>query len=282
MSAEEKPFTVACVQNRAERGDRGLDQALELLERAADTGASLVCLPEFCHSLHIDRDSFETGAAPEQEHPAIPRLAAAARRHGIWLLAGSVAIGDGSERCRNRSLLFDPQGRLAARYDKIHMFDVTLGSGESYCESERFAPGESATLVRTPLATIGMTICYDLRFAALYRALAQRGAELLTVPAAFTHTTGQAHWHVLLRSRAIETGSYVVAPCQYGYHGKARTYGHSLIIDPWGEVLAEGPEDEAAVITAEIDLSRVAEARRRIPALEHDRAFGVQELITPA
>jgi predicted amidohydrolase len=281
MSAEGNPFTVACVQNRAERGDRGLDEALGLIDQAAAAGARLVCLPEFCHSLHIDRDIFETGAAPEPEHPAIEPLAAAARRHGIWLLAGSVAVSDGGERCRNRSLLFDPGGGVAARYDKIHMFDVTLGNGESYRESARFAPGESATLVHTPLATIGMTICYDLRFAALYRALAQRGAELLTVPAAFTHTTGQAHWHVLLRSRAIETGCYVVAPCQYGYHGKARTYGHSLIIDPWGGILAEGPEDDAAVITAEIDLSLVADARSRIPALEHDRVFGVQELTAP-
>ncbi len=282
MPSASNVFTAACVQNRAERGETGLDEALELVAGAVAAGARLVCLPEFCHSLHIDRDSFETGAAVENAHPAIARLAAAARTHATWLLAGSVAVAGEGERCRNRSLLFDPRGDVVARYDKIHMFDVTLGNGESYRESARFAPGESATLVRTPLAAIGMTVCYDLRFASLYRSLAQRGAEILSVPAAFTHTTGQAHWHVLLRSRAIETGCYVIAPCQYGYHGNARTYGHSLIIDPWGEVLAEGPEDEAAFITAEIDLERVAAARARIPALRHDRPFEVREVVASA
>ncbi|MBX2838938.1 MAG: carbon-nitrogen hydrolase family protein, partial [Gammaproteobacteria bacterium] len=172
----------------------------------------------------------------------------------------------------------DQNGRIHSRYDKIHMFDVSLGDGEEFRESDVFQPGEKAVIVETPFAKIGLSICYDLRFAALYRALAHHGASVLSVPAAFIHTTGKAHWHVLLRSRAIETGCYVIAPCQYGNHGTARTYGHSLIIDPWGEVLAEGAEDQADVITAEIDLDKVLEARQRIPALIHDRDFSIEQV----
>jgi deaminated glutathione amidase len=176
----------------------------------------------------------------------------------------------------NRSYLVDPAGAVQARYDKIHLFDVDLAGGESYRESSTMQPGETAVVVATPLGRLGLSVCYDLRFPQLYRALAKQGAAVLFVPAAFTRTTGQAHWHVLLRARAIETGAFVVAPSQCGEapDGKLARYGHSLIVDPWGEVLAEGGEAEGVII-AEIDLGRVAEARRMIPALQHDRVFEV-------
>jgi predicted amidohydrolase len=173
----------------------------------------------------------------------------------------------------NRSLLVDPTGAITARYDKLHLFDVDVGDGQSYKESATVEPGERAQIAATPWGLLGLSICYDLRFAYLYRALAQAGAAMLTVPAAFTHATGKAHWHILARARAIETGSYVLAPNQCGTHAEGRrTWGHSLIVDPWGEVVADGGDD-VGVVSATIDLDAVAEARRKIPALKHDRSF---------
>lgn len=272
MSAADTPFTIGLVQNRAVDSDQGFHECLGLVREAHAAGAQLVVTPEFCHRLFIDGEVFQTGAAAMSGHPAIAAFAALAAELKTWIVAGSVAVREADGSLRNRSLAFDDGGNIVAHYDKIHMFDVTLGNGESYRESARFQAGEQAVAVTTPLIRIGMTICYDLRFAALYRALAQAGAGLVTVPAAFTHTTGKAHWHVLLRARAIETGCYVAAPCQYGMHGRARTYGHSLVVDPWGEVVAEAGE-EAGFVTARIDPAKVAEARGRIPALAHDRAF---------
>ena len=212
-------------------------------------------------------------AKPEAEHPAIPAFSALAAELGVWLLIGSLQIKLDAATCANRSFLFDDRGRVAARYDKIHMFDVDLKGGESYRESKTFRPGERAVVADTPWGKVGLTVCYDLRFAYLYRALAQAGASFLTVPSAFTVPTGQAHWHTLLRARAIETGSFVFAPAQCGEHAEGRkTYGHSLIVAPWGEVLADGGE-EPGVITADIDPAKVAEARAMIPALTHDRRF---------
>jgi len=265
-------FIISCVQNQAV-GDtsQSLDECKVLVEKAAATGADLICLPEFLSHLYVDGNTFETGTAKEQDHPAIPLFSELAQTTGSWILMGSIAVFDAAGKRRNRSILIDAEGQIHARYDKIHMFDVNLGEGEVFRESEKFTHGERAVIADTPFGKLGLSICYDLRFAALYRLLAQQGAQILTVPAAFTHTTGKVHWHVLLRSRAIETGSYVVAPCQYGTHGKAKTYGHSMIIDPWGEILAEGAEDNADVISAEINLDRVTEARTRVPALEHDR-----------
>ncbi len=173
----------------------------------------------------------------------------------------------------NRAYMLDPKGGIVARYDKIHLFDVDLKGGETYRESDTVRGGDRAVLAPTPWCLVGMSICYDLRFAYLYRALAQAGASFLTIPAAFTHTTGKAHWHILVRARAIETGCFVFAPCQSGTHAEGRrTYGHSLVVDPWGEVLADGGEEEGFV-TAVIDPAKVEEARRMIPALRHDRAF---------
>ena len=271
-----RPFIAACVQNRAV-GDtaQSVAECLELSSEAHREGAELICLPEFCSHLHVDRGTFETGAAAESGHPALRAFRELAASLETWILVGSIAVVDEAGGRRNRSILLDDNGDVAARYDKIHMFDVNLSSGEAYRESDFFTPGARAVRADAPFAPLGLTVCYDLRFAALYRLLARHGAAVLTVPAAFTHTTGKAHWHVLLRARAIETGSYVIAPCQYGVHGKARTYGHSLIVDPWGEVLAEGAGDEADVVLAEIDLGKVASARARIPALEHDRPLTI-------
>lgn len=271
-----KPFVAACVQSRAtEDTGRSVSECIELTRDAHARGADLICLPEYCAHLHVEGRTFDTGAVPEDQHGALIEFRSLAKSLETWLLVGSIAIIDETGNQRNRSLLLDPGGNITARYDKIHMFDVNLSDGEVYRESDSFRAGEVVVVADTPFARLGLSVCYDLRFAALYRLLAHSGATVLTVPAAFTHTTGQAHWHVLLRSRAIETGSYVVAPCQYGYHGSARTYGHSLIISPWGEVLAEGCEDGPDVITAEIDPQAVLDARSRIPALEHDRPLSL-------
>lgn len=264
---------VACVQNRAVSDmDRSIDRAEALVREAAAAGARFIATPEFFSCLHIDDDGVQTGPLPEIEHPALERFASVARNTGAWILLGSLAIREGQHH-RNRSLLLDDRGRVVARYDKIHLFNVDLGASERYRESDHFDPGNRAVIAATPWGPVGMTVCYDLRFAYLYRALAQGGATILTCPAAFTHTTGQAHWHVLARARAIETGSFVIAPCQNGYHGEGRSYGHSLIVDPWGEVLAEGDGDEEDVVLATLDPDRVDAARGRIPALAHDRCF---------
>ena len=199
----------------------------------------------------------------------------------MWLLIGSVAVDiarepgvpEGERRLANRSYLIDAQGAIVARYDKIHMFDVDLAGGESYRESNAFRPGGEAVLAPTPWGVLGMTVCYDLRFPQLYRGLAQEGADFLAIPSAFTVPTGKAHWHVLLRARAIETGCFVLAPAQWGEHAEGRhTYGHSLIVDPWGEVLADAGEG-VGIVSARIDPARIAEARRMVPSLRHDRTF---------
>lgn len=271
-----EPFRIACVQNRAtDDTGRSVSECTRLIHDANAQGADVICLPEFCAHLHVEGKTFDTGAAPEDRHRGLAELRSLAGSLKKWLLVGSIAVIDETGQQRNRCLLIDPTGDIAVRYDKIHMFDVDLGNGEAYRESDSFGAGDSVVVVDTPFARLGLSVCYDLRFAALYRRLAHNGATVLTVPAAFTYTTGKAHWHVLLRARAIETGSYVVAPCQYGYHGKARTYGHSLIISPWGEILAEGSEDTADVVTAEIDPQAVIDARSKIPALEHDRPLNL-------
>ena len=212
-------------------------------------------------------------ARPETADEWLPRYRSLARETGAWLLLGSMAVKVGEERCANRSLLIDPGGAVVARYDKIHMFDVDLEGGESYRESRRYRPGGEAVVADTPWGRIGMTVCYDMRFPSLYRDLAQAGADYLTVPSAFARPTGSAHWHVLLRARAIETGCFVFAPAQCGEHAEGRkTFGHSLIVDPWGEVLADGGE-EPGVVTADIDPAKVREARRMVPSLGHDRPY---------
>ncbi len=268
------PFTLACVQTNA-----GNDMAANiaaagaLARQARAQGAELIALPECVAMMESDFQRIRATAAPEDSHPALAAFQALAAELAAWLLVGSLTVETGTDRAANRSFLIDDTGGLVARYDKIHMFDVDLPGGESYRESKRYRPGEAAVLAATPWGALGLSICYDLRFPQLYRALAAAGAAFLAVPSAFTRQTGQAHWHVLLRARAIETGCYVFAPAQCGEHpGRRLTYGHSLIVGPWGEVLADGGETPG-IVTAVIDPERVAQARARIPSLSHDRPF---------
>ncbi len=271
-------FTAACIQNEGLADmDASVAAATELVRAARADGAELICLPEYFSCLKSAETEVVLGPHAEPAHPALSHFRGLAEELGAWLLLGSLAITAGPGKIFNRSYLVTPAGAIAARYDKLHLFDVDLADGESYRESALIEPGAQAVLATTPWATLGLTICYDLRFPQLYRSLAQAGAEVLTVPAAFTKTSGQAHWHVLLRARAIETGCFVLAPCQCGDHGGGHeTYGHSLIIDPWGRVLADGGE-EVGYITAKIDLAEVAKARAMIPALDHDRDFAGPE-----
>jgi predicted amidohydrolase len=214
---------------------------------------------------------------PEQDDKALPQFVNLAEELGIWLLVGSLAVKVSEGKTANRSYLIGPNGRIAARYDKIHLFDVNLPSGESYRESNTVAPGADAVVATLPFARVGLSVCYDLRFPHLYRALAKHGAEILTVPSAFTETTGKAHWHVLLRARAIENGCFVMAPAQGGTHANGRkTYGHSLIVGPWGDILAEAGTDPG-IIAAELDLGEIADVRGRLPSLHHDRPFSTKD-----
>jgi deaminated glutathione amidase len=270
-------LNVACVQLCA-----GPDPAANLavlgrsIAAAAGEGAQLVCLPEYCAALGEGPRGLEVGPEPEASHAALAALREAARAHAVWLSIGSLGVTAPDGRVWNRSYLVDPEDEVRARYDKIHLFDVDLAGGESYRESAVIAAGETAVVAETPFGGVGLSVCYDLRFPQLYRALAKAGASVLLVPAAFTRTTGKAHWHVLLRARAIENGCFVVAASQCGEaaNGRLARFGHSLVVSPWGEVLADAGE-APGVATAVLDLARVEEARRAIPALRHDRPFGV-------
>lgn len=267
-------FTAGLVQMTSmQEMAENLSAAEALVREAREAGADFVLTPENTTILEPRHDHLRSIAPTEDDHPALARFAGLAEELGIWLLLGSTAVKLDDGNLANRSYLFDPRGRIAARYDKIHMFDVNVPDGQTYRESATFRPGEKAVATELPWGTLGLTICYDLRFPALYRTLAKAGAAFLTVPAAFTRFTGQAHWHTLLRARAIETGCYVLAPAQCGTHAEGRqTYGHSLVVAPWGEVIADGGE-APGVITAEIDTAEIAKARSWVPALQHDRDF---------
>jgi deaminated glutathione amidase len=256
-----------------------LTQTLQHLRAAAAAGAGFVLTPECTNMLSSDRAHQRSHLRHEAEDETLATLRAEAQALGVWLLIGSLGLltQDTDGRFANRSFLIAPSGEIAARYDKIHMFDVNVSETEVYRESAGYRPGSAAVLAETPFGKIGLSVCYDLRFAQLFRRLAQAGAQILTVPAAFNHITGAAHWHVLLRARAIETGCFVLAPAQTGFHpetkGKGRnTYGHSLVVAPWGEVLADGGT-ETGVTFADLDLTQVAKARGRVPSLHHDREF---------
>ena len=280
-------FNIACIQNCASNNlNSTIEDAVALTREANAAGAQLICLPEFFSFLNLDENGLDVAPYPESEHPTLSAFRDLSSELQAWLLLGSIAVLDDNGKKRNRSILLDPEGQIAVRYDKIHMFDVNLPNGEIYRESDVFEPGSEAVTADLPWGRIGLTVCYDLRFPHLYRSLAHAGAGVISVPAAFTRTTGRAHWHVMLRSRAIETGAYIVAPCQYGDHGKAKTYGHSLIIDPWGRVLEDAGEERGYIIS-ELDMEKVAEARQMIPALEHDRDYSkpgqqVQQLLREA
>ena len=250
-----------------------LDEALTLANTAADGGAKLIALPEYCGGLRTEGSAFAPPAAPEADHPVLAGLRDFADRRGVWLVIGSLAVTGTGGKIVNRGFVVDDGGEIRSRYDKIHLFDIDLSATESYRESALVDGGKNAVLVETPFGRLGHTICYDLRFPGLYRDLAKAGAEILLVPAAFTKKTGEAHWHVLNRARAIENGAFVVAPCAIGpVEGGGASYGHSLIVGPWGEVLADGGNGPG-VVHATIDLDQVDETRRRIPSLSHDRQY---------
>lgn len=269
-------FRAALVQLRTGREvESSLDQAEQLIREAAAGGADLVLTPENTSLMELRSALLFEKTAPEAGNSALTRLTGLACDLGIWLQIGSIAVQVSETKVANRSYLIDPQGKVAAQYDKMHMFDVELAGGESYRESKNYAPGDKAVLADLPWGRIGLTICYDLRFPALYRALAHAGADFITVPSAFTKQTGEAHWHTLLKARAIETGTFVFAAAQGGMHENGRaTYGYSLIISPWGDIIAEAGIDPG-VVYADIDPAKVGEARARIPSLRHDRAFEV-------
>lgn len=249
------------------------------LQQAVAAGAGFVLTPEVTNCISSDRAHQNAVLSFEADDATLSALRAQAAAAQVWLLIGSLALKttDSDGRFANRSFLIAPDGAIAARYDKIHMFDVNVSATEQYRESAGFRPGTRAVLARTPFATIGMSVCYDLRFAHLYRRLAQAGAQMLTVPAAFNDTTGAAHWESLLRARAIENGAFVLAPAQTGTHAAhngrpRRTWGHSMVVAPWGEVLADGGT-EPGVVLCDIDLQAVDRARQRVPSLMHDRDF---------
>ncbi|MEM7660828.1 MAG: carbon-nitrogen hydrolase family protein [Pseudomonadota bacterium] len=274
----DRSLNVACIQMRS-----GVDIGLNvetvsaMIRQAAEDGAELVATPEMTTLLDIRPGQTREKAVQEQGDPALKALQAVAADCKIWLLVGSIAVTlEDEDRLANRSILISPDGTTFARYDKMHMFDVDVDDGQNYRESRAYCPGETAVVAHAPIASLGLTVCYDLRFPQLYRALAQAGAEILTCPSAFTRVTGRAHWHTLVRARAIETGSYVLAPAQGGDHEDGReTYGHSLIVSPWGEVLAEAQGEEPGIISAKLDLSAVAAARSRIPSLGLENSFSV-------
>lgn len=249
--------------------------AMPLLREAAVAGARFIATPE--NTLRLDRDRARMLGAvgPEEGDAELKAWGRAAQELGVWLLLGSGAIATGDGKVFNRSFMFNPDGKIVARYDKINLFDVTLGGGEDYRESDTVEGGAQAVVVDGPMnAKIGLTICYDLRFAPLYSALARAGAEIIAVPAAFTVPTGRAHWETLLRARAIETAAFVIAPAQGGRHEDGRaTWGHSMIIDPWGKVLAQLDHDEPGLIIADLDLDEVAASRAKIPAWQGGRDF---------
>lgn len=248
-------------------------QAEPLVREAAQAGARFVALPE--NAFYMRREgTAKTNDVSMAEHAGIRWAQAAAKEHRIWLLVGSIRARENGVKPFNRSVLISPGGSIAAYYDKLHLFDVTLPDGQQYLESSQALAGSTPVVANTDLARIGLSICYDLRFAPQYRALALAGAELLAVPSAFTRPTGEAHWHILLRARAIENACYVIAPAQAGTHpGGRETYGHSLIVDPWGTVIAEANGDAPQMVLAEIDPARVAKVRAQIPVLAHHRAL---------
>jgi predicted amidohydrolase len=280
MSAAERAgFKVGLIQMRS-----GLDPAanlvtaLELIKEAKQAGADYVQTPEMTNILALKREQLFAAIVAEEKDPTLAAARDIARKLSLYIHIGSLAIKTSAEKAVNRSFLIDRKGEIAARYDKIHMFDVDLAGGESYRESNNYRPGELAIVADLPWGRLGLTVCYDLRFPALYRALAEAGASFLAIPSAFTRQTGEAHWHVLQRARAIENGCFVFAAAQGGKHENGReTFGHSLVIDPWGRIVAEGGT-EPGVVMAQVDPETVAMARSRIPSLHHGRRF---ELVEP-
>jgi predicted amidohydrolase len=274
-----QPFRVACLQLNS-----GSDLAVNLavlksmVTEAANNGAQLVATPEYSLMMDGSGRVMREGALDPDGGTTLIELQNLAHTRKVWLLVGSLTLKTGEERIVNRSYLITADGIVAATYDKIHMFDVTLPDGKVIRESSSYRPGGQAVVATTPWGRLGMTVCYDVRFPHLYRALAQQGAQFITVPASFQRQTGKMHWHTLLKARAIENAAYILAPAMCGEHpGNRQTYGHALIVDPWGEVLADGGE-APGIIYADIDPARVAKIRGMMPSLEHDRPYTVSAI----
>lgn len=277
---------VALIQTRTPATPEASRAELEpLIRQAAAGGARLVVTPEGANFLQKDRSLRDGLLRAEAEDAVVQAALGWAQELDLWLLLGSVIVrsdAKGDDRAANRSLLISPQGQIVTRYDKLHVYDVDLPTGERWRESSAIRPGEAAVVAPTPFGGVGMTVCYDLRFPHLFRSLAKAGADVITVPAAFTVPTGQAHWEVLLRARAIETGCFILAPAQGGQHEDGRaTFGHSVVVGPWGEVIARLDNDAPGVLFAELDLSAVDRARQAVPQLTHDRDFLPPTPLTP-
>ena len=274
-------LAVALIQLRTPATQaEALAHAEPLIREAAAGGAKFILTPEGTNLLQRDRAKLAAILAPAEEDVAVKGLLALAAELEVWLLIGSALVRREDGGAANRSILAGPDGRVVATYDKIHMFDVDLPTGERIRESEAYAPGERAVIAETGFASIGLTICYDVRFPYLYRALAKAGAQVLTVPSAFTRPTGAAHWETLLRARAIENGAFMLAPAQGGTHADGRsTWGRSLIVGPWGEVIASAHDDEPQVVAATLDLDAAARARQAIPSLNNERGFSGPDLV---
>ena len=280
MSTQETTatFRVGLVQMRASRSIvDNIAAAAKLIREAKALGADYILTPEVTNVMEEGRENLFAAIVEEERDPAVKALAALAKELGIYLHIGSLAVRASEHKAANRAFVFSPAGGIVARYDKIHMFDVDLPGEKSYRESDNFRPGESAVMVDLPWGRLGLAICYDLRFPALFRALAEGGASFLTVPAAFTRQTGEAHWHTLLKARAIENGCFVFAAAQGGRHENGReTFGHSLVVDPWGRVVGELAHDEPGVLVVEVDPAQVGATRARVPSLSNGRRFDVQ------
>jgi predicted amidohydrolase len=272
-------FRVGLIQTRAARSPAAnVDAVAKLIGEAKESGAEYVQTPEMTNIMEVGREKLFAAIVAEEDDLSLATFRELARKLSIYLHIGSLAVKATPDKAANRAFLIDPHGEIVARYDKIHMFDVDLAGGESYRESRSYKPGDLAVVHDLPWGRLGITICYDLRFPALYRALAEAGASFLAIPSAFTRQTGEAHWHVLNRARAIENGCYVLAAAQGGKHENGReTFGHSLVVDPWGRIVAEGSA-EPGVIMAEIDPAEVAAARAKVPSLQHGHRF---EMIEP-
>ena len=270
-------FTAACVQLRSGKNIAdNIELCSDLIRQAADAGARFIQTPEMTNVLVRSRDELMERIAGEDEDMTVARLRKLAEELGVWIHIGSIAVRFG-DKVANRGFLLSPEGRIAARYSKIHMFDVDLPNGESWRESATYEPGTKTVIAELPWARLGMAICYDVRFPAIFREQARQGAEILSAPAAFTRQTGEAHWHVLQRARAIENGAYVISAAQGGRHEDGReTYGHSVIVDPWGVVIGELDHDEPGFLTAVIKPEETGKARQRIPAIANERDFSVE------
>ena len=280
----ETAFTAALIQICSTRDvDQNLHTTGNLIREAKAAGAQYVQTPEVTTLLETERTRLAENTQPETGNPAVKYFSELAAELNIWLHIGSMAIaadpGAPDKRYANRAFLFAPNGALVTSYDKIHMFDVDISDNEKYAESRRYAPGYNVPLVKLPWANLGITICYDMRFPALYRALAQAGADIITAPSAFTVPTGKAHWHTLLRARAIEAQCFILAAAQAGDHEAGRqTYGHSIAISPWGDIIAEADGETTGVTMVDIDITQVADARRRVPSLKNDRPFDISQI----